>query len=110
MQVSTDQAAQTALLNLKKRFKTWDGVADHLGLNKGLLHQVATGKRHSPTVYHALDLAVPVAVQPCPCGQVHTRGTCTAGRRILQRRTSTDPAFLRFIQDTAVPFLAARRS
>lgn len=109
LQVSHDQQVQNTLLSLKNSLGTWDAVGAKLGVNKGLAHQVAMGKRTSPTVYHALGLAVPVAVQPCPCGRVHLRGTCAAGRRTLQRRASADPAFLRFIQETVVPFLDARQ-
>lgn len=105
---AVDLDAQKRLTELHHRLKTWEAVGAQLGLNKGLVYQVATGQRHSPKVREVLGLPVYVEVAPCPCGRVHVRGTCRAGQRVLQRQASSDPDFLRFIQETVIPFLQAK--
>ena len=50
-----------------------------------------------------------IVAQACPCGAVHVRATCSRGRALARRRRSEEPAFLRFVQEVAVPFLVECR-
>ena len=103
-----DLEAARALKGLYKRLGTWRAVADHLGVNVGLVHKVAHGKTRSAKVRSALGLpALLVEVMPCACGHVHAE-SCATGRQIARRARSSDPELLEKIQQVVVPWLTER--
>lgn len=75
---------KTRLLALYSEFGSWQKVADNLSnghkINRGMLQQVAYGKRRaSNSVLHALGLPLnTVTIPPCKkCGEGHSTKRCT---------------------------------
>ena len=97
---------QKQLRKQYRQLKSWRKVAvkyDKSGevLSGAMVRLVASG--HDPKhadIRRALGLPVYATVQVCPhCGKVHPPS---------KRHVSSNPTFLKFIREVAVPFLAAR--
>ena len=67
---------------------TWRALAAEMGINHGLLWQVAHGKSRSNAVRVAVSLPpLSAIVTPCPdCGAVHKRLKTCDGKRVTKRR------------------------
>lgn len=77
-------------MGLYQEFRSWQKVANYLSsmnghtFNKGMLQQVANGKRRAPnSILHVLGLPLnPVPAQPCPkCGNVPLTKRCPTCRK-----------------------------
>lgn len=90
---------RAALAELKQTHKTWQGVSDELGINRGLIWAVAKGKKRAPnSLRKKLGFECYAPAPVCAkCGQVHVAKRCTqASGKIAKPRTNWKRAALLF--------------
>lgn len=81
---------QDKIKALRARKMTWQDIADLIGVNKGLLWNIAEGNKDSNIVRHYFDLPLKmVKAMPCiVCGELHVKKTCSNKKHKKQYRIS----------------------
>lgn len=113
------KADRDCIEELKRKFpneingRRFSKIAVALGVNRGLVSKVFDGVTRSNKLRLALGMScLKVEVESCECGRAegHTIRRCKVGLQIVRLRKSSQPEFLKFIQEVGIPFLRERET